>query len=326
MEFFLPLSLPKMPVRIAHTDRIMLLGSCFTEHMVGRLEKSGFQITSNPQGILFNPVSTAQAVQNAVACRQWREEELFYLNELWNSWDHHSRFSHMDKEAALLGINREMTAANEQFAKTGWLIITLGSAFHYRLLETGKTVSNNHRAPAGGFVRELLPTESMVQIWEETLHLAWQQNPALKVLFTVSPVRHARDGAVENNRSKGRLLDAVHTLCELHPEAVFYFPAYEIVIDVLRDYRFYDTDLVHPNYAATQYVWEQFVAGCIAQAALPLMRELEQLAIAVAHRPRFPGTAAHQHFRAKMAEKAARLLQENPWLGPRMEGLRDRGS
>jgi hypothetical protein len=314
MEFLLPLTLPKLPVRIAHTDRIMLLGSCFTEHMVGRLQKAGFRTESNPQGILFNPVSTAHAVQNMVAGRQWKGEELFYLNELWNSWDHHSRFSHIHKEAALLGINEEMKVASAAFLQTDWLIITLGSAFQYKRKEGNRPVTNNHRAPAGEFIRELLPTEDIVQIWEETLRQAWVQNPALKVLFTVSPVRHARDGAVENNRSKGRLLDAVHTLCERHPNAVLYFPAYEIVIDVLRDYRFYDVDLVHPNYAATQYVWEQFVASCISPEARPLMQELEQLAIAAAHRPRFPQTAAHQKFRAKMAEKRARIQTENPWV------------
>ena len=321
MEFFLPLTLPKMPVRLAHQDRIMLLGSCFTEHMVGRLQKAGFRVESNPQGILFNPVSTAGAVQNMVAGRQWKAEELFYLNELWNSWDHHSRFSHIDKEAALLGMNKEMEAASTAFRQTDWLIITLGSAFQYKRKEDGKPVTNNHRAPAGEFIRELLSTEVIIKIWEETLLKAWVQNGNLKVIFTVSPVRHARDGAVENNRSKGRLLDAVHTLCERYPEAVFYFPAYEIVIDVLRDYRFYDIDLVHPNYAATQYVWEQFVAGCISPAALPLMQELEQLSIAAAHRPRFPETAAHQKFCAKMAEKRTRIQAENSWLEKSEQGL-----
>ena len=315
MEFFLPLTLPRMPRRIAHTDKVMLLGSCFTEHMVSRLQKAGFRTQSNPQGILFNPVSTAQAVHHMATGRQWKAEELFYLNELWNSWDHHSRFSHVDREAALLGMNTEMKAAHKAFAETDWLIITLGSAFHYVHLERGNTVANNHRALAAAFRRELLTTADMVELWTQTLTEAWAQKENLKILFTVSPVRHARDGAVENNRSKGRLLDAVHTLCERFPESVFYFPAYEIVIDVLRDNRFYDMDLVHPNYAATQYVWEQFVAGCIAPAAGPLMQEMEQLAIAAAHRPRFPETAAHQKFCAKMAEKRERIQREHPWIG-----------
>ncbi len=314
MEFFLPLTLPKIPLRIAHTDRIMLLGSCFTEHMVGRLQKAGFRVESNPQGILFNPVSTAHAVQNMVAGRQWSGEELFCLNELWNSWDHHSRFSHVDKEAALLGMNAEMGNASQALTETDWIIITLGSAFQYKRRDSEKPVTNNHRAPAGEFIRELLSTEAIIQVWEETLAKVWAQTPNIKIIFTVSPVRHARDGAIENNRSKGRLLDAVHSLCEHYPQAVFYFPAYEIVIDVLRDYRFYDLDLVHPNYAATQYVWEQFVAGCISPAALPLMQELEQLSIAASHRPRFPHTEAHKKFQAKMAEKWNKILLQNPWL------------
>jgi hypothetical protein len=314
MQFLLPITIPEPPVRMQHNDRILLLGSCFTEHISNRLANSGFRVVSNPQGILFNPSSTAQALENIRSGRQWTKDDLFLLNGLWNSWQHHSRFSNTSSEAALSDMNTAMSTANQCLVETNWIIITLGTAFQYLLQESGITVANNHRAPGQWFEKRLLSTTEILTEWSPLLSRLFAEQPQLKVIFTVSPVRHARDGAIANNRSKGRLLDAVHSLCEAFPERAFYFPAYELVVDVLRDYRFYDIDLIHPNHAATTYVWEQFVNHWIDPAALPIMEKVSELNIARNHKPRFPDTEAHQTFRKTSYEKALSLHQQYPWL------------
>ncbi len=314
MNFLLPITLSPPPERIRHSDKILLLGSCFTEHISSRLAQGGFAIASNPQGILFNPVSTAQALENVLSNRRWQEADLFPLHGLWNSWQHHSRFSHIDAQAALAAMNAATSAAFTLLQEARWIIITLGTSFQYVLREGGMPVANNHRAPGQHFEKKLLSTEEIVNTWRALLEKLFAERPAVRVVFTVSPVRHARDGAVANNRSKGRLLDAVHTLCEQFPEKCLYFPAYELVVDVLRDYRFYDLDLIHPNHAATSYVWEQFVEHWMAPADRPLLEEMTALHIARTHRSRFPETAAHQAFLAQMHAKALALQKQHPRL------------
>lgn len=314
MNFLLPITLPQPPVRIRHTDKILLLGSCFTEHISSRLAQGGFQIASNPQGILFNPISTAQALENVRSNRQWQEADLFQMNGLWNSWQHHSRFSHTDPQAALADMNAATGAAASILQEARWILITLGTSFQYVLRESGQPVANNHRAPGHYFEKQLLSTEAILDAWQPLLQTLFTDWPQIRVVFTVSPVRHARDGAIANNRSKGRLLDAVHTLCELFPQKCLYFPAYELVVDVLRDYRFYDIDLIHPNHAATSYVWEQFVTHWVAPEDVPLLEELAALQTARAHRSRFPETAAHKAFLTQMHAKAIALQAQYPRL------------
>jgi hypothetical protein len=307
MDFFLRLDIPRLPQPIDYDDRILTIGSCFTEHMAARLEQHKFSVLNNPHGILFNPLSVADALDSYVEARRYGADDLFFLNELWNSWGHHSRFSHPSQEAALAGLNASQEAASKAVRQADWIIVTLGTSFQYFLREGGRPVANNHRAPAQWFEKRLLDIDLIVETWIATLEGLHTVNPSAQVLLTVSPVRHIRDGAVANNRSKGRLLEAVHTLCERF-EGVHYFPAYELVIDVLRDYRFYDLDLVHPNYAATSAVWEEFVAACIAPEARPVMEAVRDITTAASHRPRFPDTEAHRRFKASYAEKTRTLM------------------
>lgn len=296
----------------------MLLGSCFTEHMSGRLAAHKFQTLQNPHGILFNPLSVAQTIDAYLEDKEYPISALFHLNETWNSWDHHSHFSGMDKEEVHARINSRNHEAASFLKQTDWLIITLGSAFQYFLKENGKPVANNHRAPAQWFERRLLGIESIIEGLEAVLIKAFAQNNNLRVLFTISPVRHIRDGVVENNRSKARLIEAVHSLCD-KLEYVYYFPAYELVIDILRDYRFYDIDFVHPNFLATEYVWEQFVKACIDPRAIPVMGAVKDIMTAKNHRPRFPVTEEHKKFLKAYKGKVDELLKDHPYLDLREE-------
>lgn len=318
MQFTLSLDIPSLPKPIIYTDNILLIGSCFTEHMSDKLAQHKFKTLSNPHGILFNPLSVASSLDGYLDGRLYQEDDLFLLNELWNSWDHHTRFSDIDKSAAVNGINKSQAESAAFIKKADWVMITLGSAFQYYLKETGKPVANNHRAPAQWFEKRLLSVEEITNALHATLQKLYTANPFVQVLFTISPVRHIRDGVVENNRSKARLIESVHTLCGQFEKA-HYFPAYELVIDVLRDYRFYDVDMVHPNYPATTFVWENFVKSCIQQPVQEVMQQVQDIVTARSHRSRFPETDAHKKFKASYLQKAQALMDKYPYLDLREE-------
>src|SRR5690606_2964216 len=237
MQFALQLDIKPIAPSIAYTDDILLMGSCFTEHISERLSQYKFSVCANPHGILFNPLSVAQSIGRYVSGKAYEENDLFYLNELWNSWAHHTRFSHTDKMKALTLMNQSLQEAHHSIGKAKWIIITLGSAFQYYLKKNNLPVANNHRAPGQWFEKRLLDTPFIRQQLQESMEAVWQMNPEAHFMFTISPVRHIRDGVVENNRSKARLIEAVHSLCEKNQQT-FYFPSYELVIDILRDYRF----------------------------------------------------------------------------------------
>jgi hypothetical protein len=313
MEFQLPISLGSLPQPIRYGDKILLTGSCFTEHIGDALQDWKFNTLQNPNGILFDAVSVASSLISYIEPRIYTADDLIFLNELWQSWQHHSIFSGTHRDTVLDRINDSQRRAHAFLKEAHWLIITLGSAFSYRLVEDGKAVANCHRAPGKAFTKHLLTIEEIQTALDGCLYQLRYFNPKLKILFTVSPVRHIRDGVVENNRSKARLLESVHHLVEKF-DRLYYFPAYELVIDVLRDYRFYDIDMVHPNYPATQFVLEKFTEYGIEPAARPLMEELRKLALARRHRPLHPATEAHARFRREQYEKAAELVRRFPFL------------
>lgn len=313
MQLSLSLDIPVLPQPIVYSDKLLLIGSCFTEHISDRLSQHKFRVLQNPHGILFNPLSVAQSLDGYIDGKRYEQSELFLLNELWNSWDHHTRFSHTSVQAALDGINRSQEAATEFTRKADWIMITLGSAFQYFLKENGKHVANNHRAPAQWFEKRLLPIDEITAALSSTIEKLHAANPFARILFTISPVRHIRDGVVDNNRSKARLIEAVHQLCDKYAQA-FYFPAYELVIDILRDYRYYDIDFVHPNYMATSYVWEHFAGACIAKDATGLMQQVHEIMTARAHKTRFPDTEAHKKFMTSYLKKSKDLMQQHPVL------------
>lgn len=321
MQFQLPIEIKPLPDLIRYEDKIMLIGSCFTEHIGNALAGLKFNIQQNPNGILFGPDAVCKSLGNYISGKQYAEKDLFYLNEVWNSWDHHSRFSAMNKDSCLETINNAQGNAHTFLKNANWLIITLGSSFAYALThlaqtassETGDRVANCHRAPAGWFNKQLLETDDIKEMLENSLKDLRAFNPELRFIFTISPVRHVRDGVVENNRSKARLIEAVHYICTKF-EPAYYFPAYELVIDVLRDYRFYDTDLVHPNYPATEYVLEKFTEYCIRPEDREIMKLVKQVTIARKHRAFQPETNAHKQFLRSNFEKTKELLSRYPFL------------
>lgn len=313
MEFQLPISIPSLPGPISYGEKILLTGSCFTEHIGNNLRDWKFDVLQNPNGILFDAASVASSLISYIQPTVYTGDDLVYFNELWQSWQHHSQFSHVDKDACLRGINESQLRAHVFLKEAKWLIITLGSSFSYRLKEGGDGVANCHRAPAQTFTKHLMTIEEISVALDSCLYQLFYFNPDLRVIFTVSPVRHIRDGVVENNRSKARLIEAVHHLVNKF-DRLYYFPAYELVIDVLRDYRFYDIDMVHPNYPATQFVLEKFVQSCIDEPGRRLLEEVKKIVIARRHKPFQPATNAHRKFLADFRDKAAELSREYPFL------------
>jgi hypothetical protein len=289
------------------------VGSCFTEHIGNKLSELKFDVLQNPHGILFDPFSVANSLVSYVNNKQYTAADLVYLNELWQSWEHHSIFSNTNKDVCLQHINAAQQKAHAFLQQANWLIITLGSSFSYRLTATGVPVANCHRAPAQTFRKHLMTIDETNAVLDNCIHQLFHFNPNLKIIFTVSPVRHIRDGVTENNRSKARLIEVVHHLVNKF-DRLFYFPAYELVIDVLRDYRFYDIDMVHPNYPATTFVLEKFTQHCIDTASQEIMEEVKKLVTARKHKPFQPATTAHQQFLQSHLEKTTALQQKYPFL------------
>lgn len=313
MKWMTDLEIKPLPAPITHQQKIMLVGSCFTEHIGNKLNELKFKTIQNPNGILFEPHSVCKSLVSYIKNGQYHLEDLFELNELWHSWNHHSRFSHPDANTALAAINQSQNAAHDFLKEAGWLIITLGSSFVYKLYESREFVANCHKAPAQWFEKHLLPIDEQISMLDNTIHQLFHFNNSLKIIFTISPVRHLRDGVTDNNRSKARLIEAVHHLVNKF-DRLFYFPAYELVIDVLRDYRFYDTDLAHPNYAATQFVMEQFSEYAFDETTRQLNKEIRQLVIARNHKPFHAQSNQHQQFLQQQFHKALNLSNQNPGI------------
>jgi hypothetical protein len=311
--FFLPIQINAPEERLRYPQKILLSGSCFTEHIGNQLTDLKYETLQNPNGILFDPISVAGSLISYLEPVVYKPENLFYLNELWQSWRHHSVFSDMDQQRTIDKINRSQLQAHTFLKQADWLIITLGSSFHYILKEENHGVANCHRAPANWFNKKLLTVDEMLAVMDEALHRIFDFNPKIRIVFTISPVRHIRDGVIENNRSKARLIEVSHQLVNKF-NRTHYFPAYELVIDVLRDYRFYDKDLVHPNYVATNYVVESFMEHYVEPESRLLGEEIRKLQISRKHRPLHPGTDAHRHFLNDQFQKAKSLSEKYPLL------------
>lgn len=285
------------------------MGSCFAEHIGRKLEDRRFRARTNPFGILYNPVSMARGLDRLREGRPYQAGELFRHGGLWHSWDHHGRFSHPERDDALQSINRALQAGHRLLLQKPWLLLTLGTAWVYRLKDSGRIVANNHKLPASAFEKRLLNPQDVAAALDDALaHL-----PDARVILTVSPVRHLRDGLVNNQHSKATLLLAAHELCR-RLERVHYFPAYELVLDELRDYRFFEADMIHPNAQAVDYVWERFLDTYLAEEARGAMQAVEQILQSVHHRTLHPGSEAHQRFCRTQLEHIQKLKNQYPGL------------
>lgn len=319
MELIIRTELPAPPFTFTYPDRLLLLGSCFAENIGLKLQRYKFRADVNPFGTLYNPCSIASAVQLLKSDKVYTATDLFRSGGCYHSFDHHSRFSSASERECLDGINRRLAGSRETLADTRVTVVTLGTAFVYRLKESGRIVANCHKLPEKNFDRYRLEPAEIAETLQAVCHALWEIQPAMRFVFTVSPIRHRRDGAHENQLSKASLLLGVDRLARQFPDSVSYFPAYELMMDELRDYRFYADDLVHPSPLAVEYIWERFCACYVAPSSAEAMKEWDKIARALDHRPFDEQGEAYQKFIVQTLLKMERITQKFPSFDIRNE-------
>ncbi len=314
MELYTRIDIKRPTVQFTVRERVLMLGSCFVENIGAKLEKNKFQVDINPFGTLYNPASIAQALRRLLHPERYTADDLFQHDGVFHSFAHHSRFSATSETECLSQINDRLTASATTLQTTKQLVLTFGTAYVYRLQQTGEVVANCHKLPEKLFTRTMLTVEEIVSEWKTLLLSLWEQQPELHILFTVSPIRHWKDGAHGNQLSKATLLLAIHSLQTAFPERVSYFPAYEIMLDELRDYRFYATDMLHPSELAIDYIWQRFVDSYMDEETKYFLKEWETIEKALNHRPFQPESETYKHFMSQTLLKIERLNEKFPFF------------
>ncbi|MBR5893576.1 MAG: GSCFA domain-containing protein [Bacteroidaceae bacterium] len=316
MRFTTRVQLPTDTIHITHSTQIMLLGSCFVQNIGERMQGCKLSVDVNPFGVLYNPFSIAAALRRIVSGEPYGSSspEFFEYNGCWHSMMHHSAFSRGSREEAVEAANGRLLAAHRRFGELDVLMLTFGTAYVYRSAADGSVVGNCHKLPQKMFVRELLTVDAIVGEMSTVIGQMLAARPTLKILLTVSPIRHLRDGAHDNQISKATLLLAVEELRRRFPGNTFYFPSYEIVLDELRDYRFFADDMVHPSTVAVEYLWECFAECYFDTGTKRLNDAVDGIMRALAHRPADAASERHKAFLQKTVEKMVALKKENPVL------------
>ena len=314
MEFYTCISIPKVPFTFSYKEQTVLLGSCFAENIGKKLMENKFNIDLNPFGTLYNPASIAKAIRRLLRPEQFTQEDLFQHEGLYHSFSHHSRFSSSSETECLAGINGRLFDSANMIRKAHRMILTFGTAWVYRLKSTGVVVANCHKMPEKMFDRKLLTTEEIVAEWKDLLLSLWEQNPDLKILFTVSPIRHWKDGAHGNQLSKATLLLAIDSLQKTFPEQIVYFPAYEIMMDELRDYRFYADDMLDPSAVAIEYIWQKFTDNMLSSDTQSILKEWKRIPKAINHKPFQPESETYKQFISQTLLKMERLNEKFPFF------------
>jgi len=297
MAFFTEIKIPEFPWKMDYSKSMMLMGSCFSENIGQKLIDLKFRINMNPFGILYNPESIANSLQILLENRVFTENDLFQDQGVWNSFYHHSRFSDISREVAIENINSRISASHEFLKSADFLVVTFGTAWIYELKQTNQIVSNCHKVSASEFNRFRLSVKEIVERWQNLLGKLHEFNPGLKLIFTVSPIRHWRDGAVENQVSKATLLLAIDQLMsESDDQSLKYFPSYEIMMDELRDYRFYAEDMLHLSSVATDHIFNRFKQTVIAEDVAKISEQVLKIFRAMQHRPFNPKSGEYERF------------------------------
>ncbi|MDR2145024.1 MAG: GSCFA domain-containing protein [Tannerella sp.] len=313
-DFQTKVEIPVSECGIDYRHNILLMGSCFADHIGHKMSESGFNVCTNPFGVLYNPVSVAVACKRLLSGEPFSEGDLFYYNGVYSSFSHHGSFSKPAADEALEGMNDALIAAAEHLRKTDFLIITFGSAYIYYFKENAKAVANCHKRPEADFVRRRISANDIAKEWMDVIAGLLRLNPSLQVIFTVSPIRHFRDGAHQNQLSKATLLLAEQELTEIFPENVSYFPAYELMMDELRDYRFYADDMVHPSTLAVEYIWERFCGTYMDKDMHNQMSEVHSINKALNHRELNTNSKIYKTFLRQTLAKIERLKAKNPYI------------
>ena len=300
--------------QIDYDSNIVLFGSCFAENLSKKFNFFKFKNSQNPFGINFHPVAIERVINHVIKKKAYNDEDVFFYNEQWHCFESHSKLSCASKQELLVNLNANIEHTYNRLCESSHVIITLGTAWTYRYLEKDIVVSNCHKLPNTLFSKELLSVNEVYQSLQSIVRLIKSINRSTTVIFTVSPVRHLRDGFIENTQSKAHLIAAVHLLLSKNSkdQKTYYFPSYEIMMDELRDYRFYADDMIHPNTLAVSYIWNKFQECWIALNVRKTMKEVKQIQLDLEHKPFNSNSKAHQQFVKQLKSRQEKLQSKFP--------------
>lgn len=315
MNFTTKIPLAKSINTIDYNSKILSLGSCFAENIGEKFNYFKFQSVVNPFGIIFNPVSIENLISRVVNNQKFTEEDIFFHNDLWHCFEVHSELSNPNKEDFLNSLNQLLKSTNNQITTSTHIIITYGTSWVYRNKASNSIAANCHKVPQSQFDKEILSAETIQKSIQNSINLIQKVNPTCNFLFTISPVRHIKDGFVENQRSKANLIVALQNFLDTEHYKLNneYFPSYEIMMDELRDYRFYAEDLLHPSQTAIDYIWERFVETQIDETSYSIMEEVATIQKSLAHRPFNPNSKTHQLFLENLNHKIECIQKKIPF-------------
>ncbi len=299
--------------KIDYNSQICFIGSCFSDNIGNKLASLKFTVDINPFGVLYNPISIANSIDILISNKIFTEKDLQFHNNRWFSFFHHTSFSHSNKNECLKSINEKVNAAHYKLKNADYLFVTLGTARVYSFNKTKQIVSNCHKLPANEFTRELIEVNDIVAALEESLTKLLQFNSKIKVVFTVSPIRHWKDGATGNMLSKSTLFLAIDKLLKQTKNAS-YFPSYELMMDDLRDYRFYSDDMIHLSTAAVEYIFDKFNDVYIDESTRNLKKRIYKIVSASNHRPFDAKSIEFIKFATKNIEEITLLMEQYPHL------------
>jgi lysophospholipase L1-like esterase len=299
--------------QIDYNSKLLLIGSCFVENISKKLDYFKFQNVVNPFGILFHPNAIEAFITNAINENEYSEKDIFFHDERWHCFESHSKLSNPSKEALLEELNKQIYLTSKQIKDSTHIILTLGTSWVYRFIEDDSIVANCHKLPQKKFLKELLSVEDIELSLQALIALVRKVNPKASIILTVSPIRHIKDGFVENNLSKSHLISGIYQVIN-EKENIYYFPSFEIMMDELRDYRFYADDMIHPSEMAINYIWEKFQQVWVSQEAKTIMSEVNSIQKGLLHKPFNPDAKQHQIFLEKLKEKQEKLASQFPHI------------
>ncbi|NND51117.1 MAG: GSCFA domain-containing protein [Flavobacteriaceae bacterium] len=299
--------------QIDYNSKLLLLGSCFAESIGEKLNYCKFQSLVNPFGILFHPLAIEKLILNALNDYQYTKADLENHQGIYNCFDAHSKLSSTSESQILSDLNENIQITKKWILNSSHLVITLGTAWTYRHIESDVVVANCHKMPQKQFIKELVSVDDLTQSLSAILSLVRSVNPDCRFIFTVSPIRHLKDGFVENNRSKAHLISAVHQIVDRRKHN-YYFPSYEMQLDELRDYRFYSEDMIHPNSVAIEYIWQRFFESWMSDESLQIMDVIEAIQKDLGHKAFHPESEQHQAFLSNLEAKKAKLSAQFPHI------------
>lgn len=326
MEFRTTVAIDENRGLLGHSDRVMLLGSCFSDNIGARMRQAMMRVMINPMGTLYNPLSVAASLERIIGNVPVEGRDLVEHGGVWNHFDFHSRHSLPDKAATVERMNRRIAEAHAWLRDCRLLVVTLASALVYRHGESGRVVANCHKLPPQTFTRTMVTAAEAEAALCRSVEQVTAFNPDVKILFTVSPIRHVADTLIVNSLSKATLLVAEHGVVKAQRGRCFYFPSYEIMMDDLRDYRFYASDMVHPSDVAVEYMWQSFQGAYMDDRAVQAVARCERVARRLGHRPMSNSREAVERFRTDTVTVVRNLVAEYPYVAevPQIKDILDR--